>query len=499
MDDECIARGIYSFEKGDQVRVSPWAVKSKYFQEEFSLSDSHAIFESIAQVTEVHPTGHVEVFFTSEGRTEKCADDEIAGQQYPVVPEAIYKVPLLKEGDLVKLQDTSDDENLEPGKSVAEILEDMPKVLDDEEDPTEALVENDGESKTHHRLAMDFIARPARDDFRATLTKASTSEPLAKKWFQDMQDSMQDLPDANMTPDSMPSRHAPGDAVKVSEPIASEIQIFEENSRASKKSVLPEFLSSWKAAKEDQAKKSLLHVGKVLQVNTSGYTVVLFPDGYVWYVQSSLLERVESSEDSSQGESPGCSDVLSKKVDSLIIYTLGLKKVELLKGCLHAACFSGSTPLLSLIMKDGLGLECEDRYGNKPLHYAAHGNQPEMINHLLSLGANINATNNRRHTALQFAVKEGVLGCVRQLTKHQNTLDPNVQDDIGNTALHVAIANANVEIFDELFQLPNVDFALKNKYGLNALHMAALKGDAKLNVGPRTAQDTVVVDYDASA
>lgn len=228
MDDECIARGIYSFENGDQVAVSPWAAKSKYFQKRFSSFDSHRILQSIAEVIEVQPTGHVKVFFRFEDLTEEFEDGEVRGIDARVVPEAICKVPLLKKGALLKrVIDTCD----ASCTSVLKVRKDVPMVLeDDEKDPRKIRVKEDGKLKTYQRFQLELIATPAHDDFRANLTKASTSKPLAKKWFQDMQDSMEKLPDANMTPHSMRSRHAPGDAVKVPEHIARTIRSFEENS-----------------------------------------------------------------------------------------------------------------------------------------------------------------------------------------------------------------------------------------------------------------------------
>ncbi|XP_077534639.1 uncharacterized protein LOC144146570 [Haemaphysalis longicornis] len=532
MDEECLARGIYTFQEGDDVVIASTAAYYKFFQNvqggqgsykvrqraQPSSPDaadadaagivplpsdwpSDPIYRSIGKVVQVRPTGHVDVIFEcgreGTGNLQRPAEKllwrlfGIKNTTYTVVPEAIVKVPKLLKEDLVKfVSDIRADRSTETTNDCCTLEAKfcVGLVVDDSDGNADNIsVEKDFNSACFTSLKLDLIARPAAGDFRATLKDYCSSESFAKKWFQGMQDFMQEFPDVNMEPRRMASPYASGNIVKVSEDLAIALRDHMDE-LTSIRAELMSFNIFLKRPKPTRATpwertESLKRYGKVLQVNSSGYVTVLFTDGTVWHIQSSFLKIVQSSNGCGSGERTLFPEVLSTKVDLLIDdvrESSSLHNLEIRTGCLRAACFSGSKHLLSLNITKDVNVECEDKNGNKLLHYAAHSNQPEMINHLLSLGANINATNNRSHTALQVSMKDGFLGCVRELTKHHNRLNPNIQDDIGNTALHVAIANTNVGIFNELLQLPNVDFTLTNKYGLNALHMAALKGDATM-------------------
>ncbi|XP_077535219.1 uncharacterized protein LOC144147059 isoform X2 [Haemaphysalis longicornis] len=578
MDEECLARGIYTFEEGDAVVIASTAAYYKFFQNvqgdqgsykvrqraQSSAPDaadadatdivplpspwpSDPIYRSIGKVLQVRPTGHVDVIFECgrEGtgnlqepagmpRSRAWILHRIENTTYTVVPEAIVKVPKLLEGDLVKfVSDIRADRSMETTNDFCKFgakfcVGFVVKDSDGNADNISVAQHDDFYGCT--RLKLDLIARPAVGDFRATLTDCLTSGKLGG-----MQDFMQELPDVNMKPTRMASSYAPGNVVAVSkdftmairrhveqpsscvsEMVSFDISPNERHEIARQASsyapgnvvaVSKDFTMAVRRHVEQPSScvsemvsfdispnerheiarqtawkriKSLKHSGTVLQVISSGYVVVLFADDTVWHIQSSFLKLVQSSKGRSNGEGTLFPKILSKQVDILIPHLLRHDNMEVRKGCLRAACCLDKEALLSVMITMDESVECEDANGNKLLHYAARSKQPEMITHLMSLGANINATNNRSHTALQVAAKAGFLDCVRDLTKYKKILNPNIQDDIGNTALHVAIANTNVGIFDELLQLPNVDFTLTNKYGLNALHMAALKGDATM-------------------
>lgn len=144
---------------------------------------------------------------------------------------------------------------------------------------------------------------------------------------------------------------------------------------------------------------------------------------------------------------------------------------------LHNACYYGYLESVKDLGRRLGHLDLEDKIGNKPLHWAAQGNQPEVVKFLLEQGSNINDINKSHHTALHYAVKGGFVDCVRELAMHPQKLDVNIKDDEGNTALHVAIEKMNSDIVNKLIEIPQVDFSITNKDGLNSLHLAALKGN----------------------
>ncbi|XP_077535224.1 uncharacterized protein LOC144147061 isoform X2 [Haemaphysalis longicornis] len=536
MDEECIVRGIYTFQEGDDVVIASREAYYKIFQTSSCGTDSQSannvqggqgsnmatqrapprpldaassgvpdaqptpawptdpIFGLMGKVVKVLPTGHINVIFksgeTRSGNLPKSVKRLHSGAvqtyarkptTYTVVPDALRKVPKTLPGDLVMfVPDICADQNLEsmPKPCKCETKFCVGVVLGDSEVVAGAiLVTKDEAFSSRRRLQLHVIARPEDNNFRTILKDLRLSDGGVLRWLEEMRKSMEELPDVDMTPPRMASPYAPGDDVELSEDLAMVIR-----EHGPKVWRVSNYHSNLLHRRKRAFKRieSLQQHGKVVQVNSSGYCVVLFADATVWHIQSSFLKLVQGLEGYSEGEEMGFQKALFEKADTLIHRLMSYGKVELRKESLRAACFSGNKHLLSDAISPGLNVECEDENGNKPLHYAAHSNQPKIISHLLRLGADINATNNRNHTALQFAAKQGFLGCVRELTERHNTLNPNIQDDIGNTALHVAIANTNVGIFNELVELPNIDFTVTNKYGLNALHMAAMKGDTTM-------------------
>ncbi|XP_072143326.1 E3 ubiquitin-protein ligase MIB2-like isoform X2 [Dermacentor andersoni] len=145
---------------------------------------------------------------------------------------------------------------------------------------------------------------------------------------------------------------------------------------------------------------------------------------------------------------------------------------------LHRACFEGSEAIVWMMAETGANVEEVDEDGDRALHYATYGDKPDVIELLLNLGADINATNKKKFTALQVAVKKKHVNCVRILiNKFPERLDVNIQDGVGDTPLHDAIKHASPEITDMLLNFPSVDFTLCNESGHNLLHQAAVTGN----------------------
>lgn len=147
------------------------------------------------------------------------------------------------------------------------------------------------------------------------------------------------------------------------------------------------------------------------------------------------------------------------------------------KSALQVASHQGHNDIVALLLQHKAAVESQDDDGDNALHYAAFGNQPAVIETLLRAGADINALNRAKCTALHVAVNKQHSDCVRVLLKFRSVLNVNIQDTFGDTALHDAIGKENLEIIDLLINVPEVDFSLKNKRGFNVLHHAALKGN----------------------
>ena len=55
-------------------------------------------------------------------------------------------------------------------------------------------------------------------------------------------------------------------------------------------------------------------------------------------------------------------------------------------------------------------LEIEDKDGDRAVHHAAFGDEPSVMELLAHAGADLNARNKRRQTALHIAVNKGHIG-----------------------------------------------------------------------------------------
>jgi len=72
--------------------------------------------------------------------------------------------------------------------------------------------------------------------------------------------------------------------------------------------------------------------------------------------------------------------------------------------CLHAACRTGSTQIVSELLRRRAQIEAADHAYWTPLHIAAHMGRPEVVSRLLQARANPNTRNAWGHTAMQLCL-----------------------------------------------------------------------------------------------
>ena len=122
----------------------------------------------------------------------------------------------------------------------------------------------------------------------------------------------------------------------------------------------------------------------------------------------------------------------------------------------------------------GADLELEDEDGDRGVHHAAFGDEPLILEIVAAAGADLNARNKRRQTALHIAVNKGHVGVVRTLVGLG--CHPALQDSEGDTPLHDAISKKRDDLLILLLD-HNADINLTNNNGFNSLHHAALRGN----------------------
>eukprot|EP00095_Tigriopus_kingsejongensis_P012561 snap_masked-scaffold257_size234952-processed-gene-0.11 protein:Tk12561 transcript:snap_masked-scaffold257_size234952-processed-gene-0.11-mRNA-1 annotation:"e3 ubiquitin-protein ligase mib1" len=82
---------------------------------------------------------------------------------------------------------------------------------------------------------------------------------------------------------------------------------------------------------------------------------------------------------------------------------------------LQAASQNGHLEVIRILIRHKAELEIEDKDGDRAVHHAAFGDEPTVMELLAHAGADLNARNKRRQTALHIAVNKGHVGVVKIL------------------------------------------------------------------------------------
>ena len=110
---------------------------------------------------------------------------------------------------------------------------------------------------------------------------------------------------------------------------------------------------------------------------------------------------------------------------------------------LHIAAAAFRRPAALLLVKHGARCRARNRMGAEPLHYAADANhwdpasQAEIIEYLISIGANPVAADGKGVAPLHRAVRTRSLAAVRALI--DSGADPRQPNKAGSTPLHLAV------------------------------------------------------------
>ncbi|XP_071798564.1 uncharacterized protein [Asterias amurensis] len=143
-----------------------------------------------------------------------------------------------------------------------------------------------------------------------------------------------------------------------------------------------------------------------------------------------------------------------------------------------------------LVDGEGVDVNVQDVFKRTPLMRACivggYDERTALVKILLRRGADVNLTDNRGRTALMILCKEGPLTIpVMKMILDSRDVDPNVQDDSGDTALMHAVQGDNADAVGTLLTWKfndnvRIDVARKNVDNDNPLLLAAKQQNAEI-------------------
>lgn len=127
-----------------------------------------------------------------------------------------------------------------------------------------------------------------------------------------------------------------------------------------------------------------------------------------------------------------------------------------------------------LILKYGADLNCTDKFGRSPLHWACFNGDLDMVTYLLNAGADIRMRDNDGYTPLHKAVWKGRLDCVRYLL--ERGADPTMNSNKGFTPLHLAVQANDLHCTLHLLDY-GADINSRDNEGFTLLHKSIQSGN----------------------
>jgi ankyrin repeat protein len=144
------------------------------------------------------------------------------------------------------------------------------------------------------------------------------------------------------------------------------------------------------------------------------------------------------------------------------------------RSCLHYCAFGAKENIIELLLQYGADVNVKDRYGMSALHYASFFANKKLVKVLLQQGAKNNefSIDMLGISPLHCACFFGDPNTVEALA-NENNID--MQDDEGNSPLHIAAMHGHQKVALVLLQKRADPFRLDKK-GFNCLHHAAMSG-----------------------
>ena len=131
------------------------------------------------------------------------------------------------------------------------------------------------------------------------------------------------------------------------------------------------------------------------------------------------------------------------------------------------------TEVAKVLLKFGANVNTQDKHGDSPLHSALLYHNTDNIALLLEHNADLSLINAGGRMPIHVASEVDALKLLIG-----KGADPNVQDLVGNSPLHYAVADKDKERAKFLVQLESINVNLANEAGSTPLHLTS--GDSEL-------------------
>lgn len=152
------------------------------------------------------------------------------------------------------------------------------------------------------------------------------------------------------------------------------------------------------------------------------------------------------------------------------------------KTLLHEAISEDKIDIIQLLLSHGADVNAVSKHGATSLHFAASQGTTKIAELLLANNADLNARDSWGNTPLHNAIRSGLrtqgIGIIQVLVKRGANINTKNDRD-GKTPFHVAVSKGDVEVV-RLLLSHGADVNARDKYGATSLHSAASEGTTKI-------------------
>jgi ankyrin repeat protein len=144
----------------------------------------------------------------------------------------------------------------------------------------------------------------------------------------------------------------------------------------------------------------------------------------------------------------------------------------------HAAAACGNPAILELLAANGCDIAAPSHNGSEPIHIAAAAGQIPAVEWLLDSGSGVDCRNACLRTPLLIASAGNSIDLIRLLILRG--ADITAVDDMGNTAIHIALSRRKYEIARYFVSLRAISLNAANFEGITFPMIACQLGDLEL-------------------